>query len=57
MKVLQKTGLLHKAEEIRDKHRLLLSAYGKCYKGYSAAKVLTQQDIATLGMFTAISHV
>ena len=32
IKVLQQTGLLHKAEEIRDKHRLPLSAYAKCYK-------------------------
>ena len=41
--------LAEQALAIQDKHRSLLFAYHKCYEGYSAAKVYTDQDIAELG--------
>ena len=41
--------LAEQALAIQDKHRSLLLAYRKCYEGYGAAKVYTDQDIAELG--------
>ena len=41
--------LAEQALAIQDKHCSLLFAYRKCYEGYSAAKVYTDQDIAELG--------
>ena len=45
----QDSQIVQKANEVSNKHRALLSAFGKCHHDYSAAKVFTDPEIAIIG--------